>query len=234
MRKGSGKQLHKQYPREYNIWSMMKQRCRNPKAPNYANYGACGVTVSPEFDRFEDFLRIVGPAPTIKHTLDRIDNSMGYSPENCRWADVETQQNNRTNGVHYEYQGQMLSAPQLARIAGIPVARMEHRLREMGLTAYEALALPKQSWVQRPVIQRTLAGEFVQQYDSLVAAADYAFAQKWPRTSRRKDGATRPGELSWDSYKKNLFSAMKASRPAWGYLWAYAEPETSSTSTPPD
>lgn len=218
------------FKREYNIWAMMKQRCNNPKAANYINYGAVGIKVCPEFETFSEFLRLMGPAPSIKHTLDRIDNRQGYTPTNCRWADVETQQNNRTNGVHFLYQGKMLSAPQLARIAGIPTARMEHRLKVLKLSVEDAMALPKQSWVQRPVRQKTLDGVLVQQFDSLASATAYAAAQSWPRTTRRKDGlVTNATPLDNDGYKKRLHDALKYSRPVWGFFWEYAEsPESSS------
>lgn len=220
---------HEVFKREYNIWALMKQRCTNPKAANYANYGAKGLTVSPEFQKFVDFIQHMGPAPSLKHTLDRIDNTLGYTPQNCRWADVETQQNNRTNGVHFEYRGKWLSSPQLARIAGMPVSRMEHRLKVLKMPVEAAMVLPKQSWVQRPVQQRRLDGVLVQQFGSLAAAADYAVQQRWPRTTRRKDGVVKNGTLlDYDGYKKLLHGALKCSRPAWGFLWGYAEPAESS------
>lgn len=221
--------MYEAFKREYNIWAMMKQRCNNPKAANYINYGAAGIKVCPEFETFSEFLRILGPAPSIKHTLDRIDNTLGYTVQNCRWADVETQQNNRTNGVHFAYQGKMLSSPQLARIAGIPTARMEHRLKVLKMAVEDAMALPKQSWVQRPVRQRTLDGVLVQQFASLASAADYAMQQQWPRTTRRKDGVVQNSTpLDYDGYKKLLYAALKASRQAWGFLWEYVESPESS------
>lgn len=224
MRKGSGSQLDKKYPREYNIWAMMKQRCGNPKAANYINYGARGIKVCERWHRFSAFLEDMGPWPGPGYTLDRKDTHGDYTPENCQWADVETQQSNKTNNVKFPYKGQLLTAPQLARLAGIPTHRMAHRLKRMGLTAEQAMALPQQSWVQRPVRQLTLTGALVQEFGSLVKATDYAAAQQWPRTTRRKDGVvTNQKPLSWDGYKKRLHEALKSRRLLWGHYWEYAE-----------
>lgn len=194
------------YSREYNIWAMMKQRCRNPKAANYVNYGAKGVTVDPCWDRFADFFKDVGPAPSPQHTLDRVNNALGYTPRNCRWADVPTQQNNRTNGRHFEYEGQQLSAPQLARMVGIPAHQMEHRLKKMGLTPAQAMALPKGSWVQRPVLQKSLDGRVVGQHASLAAAAQSL--------------ATDPTQV--EALRKRLWESVKHSRAFLDCLWEYA------------
>lgn len=194
------------YKREYNIWAMMKQRCNNPKAANYVGYGAKGVRVDPRWDRFEQFIADLGPAPTPLHTLDRIDNNLGYSPENCRWADVETQQNNRTNGRHYPYKGQMVSAPQLARIAGVRDWAMAHRLKVMGLTPEQALAYQKGSWVQRRVICKSLGGCEERCFDSLAHAA---------KTHTVEGGSV-------DITRKRLWAAIKHGRPHLGFLWEYA------------
>jgi hypothetical protein len=230
MRKGSGSQLDKKYPREYNIWAMMKQRCNNPKAANYVNYGAKGVAVCARWGVFSAFLADMGPAPSSQHTLDRIDNTQGYSPENCRWADVETQQNNRTNGVHFNMHGKQMSSPQIARVGGMPISRMEHRLKQMGLTPEQALALPKQSWVQRPVYQKTLDGSRVWQHESLADASKFAQAQGWRRQPRWESQAyKRELPMSVDDCRKLLHEALKRSKPLWGFLWAYEAPEQCST-----
>jgi hypothetical protein len=226
MRKGSGTQLDKKYPREYNIWAMMKQRCNNPKAANYVNYGAKGLQVCERWAKFAVFLEDMGAAPTLQHTLDRMDNSKGYSPDNCRWADVETQQNNRTNGVHFVHNGEPMSAPQIARAVGMPVARMAHRLKKLKLTPQQAAGLPKQSWVQRHVYQKTLDGSRVWQHESLADASRFAQAQGWRRQPRWESQAyKRELPMSVDDCRKLLHEALKRSKPLWGFLWAYEAPQ---------
>ncbi len=74
----------------------MKRRCNNPNAMNYKYYGALGVKVDDRWsDSFVGFILDVGLKPSPSHTLDRIDTTKGYSKDNCRWADKNTQARNR-------------------------------------------------------------------------------------------------------------------------------------------
>ena len=79
----------------YITWQAMKNRCRNPNISDYQYYGAKGVTVCDRWDNsFEAFLSDMGERPE-GMTLDRINPFGNYEPDNCRWADYQTQRNNR-------------------------------------------------------------------------------------------------------------------------------------------
>ena len=84
----------------YASWRMMHNRCENPNVDNYKYYGGRGITVCPEWDSFETFLKDMGERPE-NTTLDRVDNDLGYYPANCQWANKATQSINRT--YHRDY-----------------------------------------------------------------------------------------------------------------------------------
>ena len=78
--------------RTYNIWNNMKQRCCNPTASSYINYGGRGIRVCERWvSSYENFLADMGECPPT-YEIDRIDNDGNYEPTNCRW--VTKKQNN--------------------------------------------------------------------------------------------------------------------------------------------
>lgn len=108
------------YTRTYKAWDNMKQRCGRIKA--YKN-----VSYAQEWESFEQFYADMGDRPE-GMTLDRIDPKGNYCKENCRWADYETQENNRTNNVKYLYQGELLTIPQIARKNGMSRSTLYDRV----------------------------------------------------------------------------------------------------------
>jgi hypothetical protein len=114
--------------RTYGIWQAMRDRCSNPNRHDWARYGGAGVTVVPEWHSFERFVADMGNAPA-GLTLDRIDGTKGYGPENCRWATYKEQALNSKRAIVFELDGVRDSISGWARRWGISRDTAAKRLR---------------------------------------------------------------------------------------------------------
>lgn len=77
----------------YHIWQGMIQRCTNPKAEYYKDYGGRGIKASHRWRKFENFFSDMGMKPD-GLTIERINNDKGYYKENCCWASPAQQARN--------------------------------------------------------------------------------------------------------------------------------------------
>lgn len=78
----------------YSIWRAMIARCTNPNNNSYHDYGKRGIKVCDRWLDVRNFFADMGERPD-DLTLERIDNNLGYSKENCCWASHTTQSRNQ-------------------------------------------------------------------------------------------------------------------------------------------
>lgn len=113
----------------HSIWCGMRSRCLNKNNLNYHNYGGRGITIHPRWDDFEKFLQDMGECPP-GLSIDRIDNNGNYGPDNCRWATMKQQANNKRTNRFIEYEGRKMTEAQWAKEKGIPPGSISSRIRK--------------------------------------------------------------------------------------------------------
>lgn len=94
---------------EYLSWQGMIKRCNNKNDKFYKDYGGRGIKVCDEWlHDFEIFFRDMGPKPSRKYSIDRINNDGDYGPTNCRWVTTREQSRNTRRNVIIEIDGIIL------------------------------------------------------------------------------------------------------------------------------
>lgn len=122
-------------------WQSMRRRCAYKNSNRWDMYGGRGITVCDRWrDSFEAFLEDMGPRPE-GCSIDRIDNSKGYSKENCRWASAKEQARNRKSSVLIEFNGKTQCITEWAEEIGIAVGTLYQRLHK-GWSVEKALTTP--------------------------------------------------------------------------------------------
>ena len=131
----------KKNPPYYFVWASMLDRCRNPNAVAYADYGGRGIRVCERWKAYKNFAADMGDRPP-GMTLDRIDNDGNYEPGNCRWATRREQQRNRRKAVYVTIEGKQFRAIELAEIAGVKTDTIIERANR-GLSYADVLSPQK-------------------------------------------------------------------------------------------
>lgn len=129
--------------RLYSVYTTMIQRCTNPNAHGYENYGGRGITVCNEwmgYRRFKEWAMANGYKETerSKCTIDRIDPNGDYCPSNCRFVDMKSQQRNKRNNVSLTYKGETHCLSEWAEIVGTKYITICKR-KQKGWTSEEVL-----------------------------------------------------------------------------------------------
>lgn len=125
--------------RVYRVWRQMRQRCNNPKAEGYENYGGRGIRVSQEWETsFEQFYTDMGDPPE-DTTIDREDTNGPYSAENCKWSTWREQHRNRRDNNLITAFGKTQCLTAWAEEYKLPVSTLKNRIFRAKMTPEDAL-----------------------------------------------------------------------------------------------
>lgn len=123
----------------FTTWAGMMYRCSASNGKRFHRYGGRGITVCARWQSDPSAFHADMGDPPPGMSLDRINNDLGYSPENCRWATDRQQNNNRASTREISFGDQSMSAAEWARRVGVAKATMYWRLKnwplERALTA---------------------------------------------------------------------------------------------------
>ena len=128
--------------RIYNTWSGMRNRCENSSHRSARNYHDRGISVCEEWLKFDAFYSwAMNNGYNDSLTIDRIDNDLGYNPENCRFVTMFEQQSNKRNNAMLTAMGETKTKAQWSRDTGIDQGTLGSRLKR-GWSVSVALSTP--------------------------------------------------------------------------------------------
>lgn len=126
----------------YHTWVSMRDRCNNPNNSKYSDYGGRGITICSEWDSFEVFLKDMGEKPFTGAEIDRIDNSKGYSPDNCRWVTRTSNMRNTRFNNNWTYNGITQCVSAWAEALNTTASTLIQRVNLLGWSIEKTLSTP--------------------------------------------------------------------------------------------
>lgn len=129
---------------EYKTWIGMRKRIFDKTYHAYDHYKKRGITICDRWndknDGFKNFYTDMGTRPGTEYTLERIDNDKGYSPDNCKWATMAEQTNNRENTIYAIVDGEKDTLANWARRKGLNYMKFYRQVIRLGVDPDKAIA----------------------------------------------------------------------------------------------
>lgn len=126
--------------RTWNIWANMRQRCSNPNASGWDDYGGRGIRVCSEWQSFEAFYADMGDVPD-GYSIERIDANGHYCKDNCKWIPRALQARNTRQSHVIEFGGKTLPLVEWAEKLGMKYYTLHSRIKR-GWSVERALTAP--------------------------------------------------------------------------------------------
>jgi len=147
MRNNDNRSKHPLYKTYYG----MLKRCTSDKDKRWHRYGGRGITVCERWlepvKGFWNFVDDIGIKPTPDHSIDRIDNDKGYSPDNCKWSTKLEQNNNTVSNVNITVGKHTRSISEWSRVTGIRISTIVSRQRD-GWSDERAVTTPARKYTE--------------------------------------------------------------------------------------
>lgn len=135
---------------EWRAWAAMNSRCRPGRSQDAARYAERGIAVADEWKTdFPAFLAEIGPRPSPRHSVDRIDNNKGYQPGNVRWATPAEQTRNQERNHLVDHEGTVLTLTDFAALHGVTMSALSVRIHYHHCTPHEALEMIRRTGIRR-------------------------------------------------------------------------------------
>lgn len=134
----------------YKVWISMNSRCNNPKNKSYQYYGGRGIKVCERWSNknpngFQNFIKDIGNKPGPNYSIDRVNNNLGYSLDNCRWSTKKEQNTNQKSNLFYEYKNKKQCLKDWAKEYNIKYTTLWQRIFVNGLSFVNAINTPARS-----------------------------------------------------------------------------------------
>lgn len=127
----------------YRVWRSMKNRCYMESNKSYYLYGGKGIKVCDEWKDFINFYNwSVGNGYEKGKSIDRIDSNKDYCPENCRWVDSKTQNNNTSRNHLITYNGETKTMAQWCEMLNMSYDKVKSRLNKYGWSVEKTFTTP--------------------------------------------------------------------------------------------
>lgn len=130
---------------ERAIWQDMIRRCAAPGRDDFKHYGGRGIVVAAEWLGDEGFARFfahVGPRPSPRHSIDRIENDRNYEPGNVRWATQSEQMRNCSRSRRITVDGRTQNLVAWAEERGVSSRLIVQRIDMLGWSDRDAVMVP--------------------------------------------------------------------------------------------
>jgi len=141
--------------RFYSVWAGIKNRCNNPNEPTYKDYGKRGIKVCDRWlesfenfrdDMYKEYLEHSKKFGEKDTTIERKENNLGYCKNNCRFATMKEQCNNRRSNHLITYNGKTMNITQWAKTLGIKPYILYYRICRKKWSIFSAFTIsPRRS-----------------------------------------------------------------------------------------